>query len=159
MFCGNWFIFVLLFGFALPQTEASEVVARIQSQPSESTILQIEGIFLNLSYIYGSLFKLFMNGLEWGRPFIFVIWCILVHVAFESCVTTVNIWHYSCLLRQILGPLIVFDMYRKLFISEEFSSLPPSRYSSVQSQVSEVGSSLAEDHDSDSKYKFNLHVN
>ncbi|KAA0049425.1 uncharacterized protein E6C27_scaffold171G006740 [Cucumis melo var. makuwa] len=66
-------------------TEASEVVARIQSQPSESTILQIEGIFLNLSYIY-----------------------------------------------------------------EEFSSLPPSRYSSVQSQVSEVGSSLAEDHDSDS---------
>ncbi|XP_050942084.1 uncharacterized protein At4g15545-like isoform X1 [Cucumis melo] len=56
-------------------TEASEVVARIQSQPSESTILQIE---------------------------------------------------------------------------EEFSSLPPSRYSSVQSQVSEVGSSLAEDHDSDS---------
>lgn len=51
----------------------------------------------------------------------------------------------------MLGPLIVFDMYRKLFISEEVSSFPPSRYSSVQS-VSEVGSSLAEDHDSDSKY-------
>ncbi|XP_038880309.1 uncharacterized protein At4g15545-like [Benincasa hispida] len=34
-------------------------------------------------------------------------------------------------------------------IEEEVSSLPPSRYSSVQSQVSEVGSSLAEDHDSD----------
>ncbi|KGN57052.1 uncharacterized protein At4g15545 [Cucumis sativus] len=34
-------------------------------------------------------------------------------------------------------------------IEEEVSSFPPSRYSSVQS-VSEVGSSLAEDHDSDS---------
>lgn len=61
----------------------------------------------------------------------------------------------------MLGLLIVFDMYRKLFLSEEVSSLPPSRYSSIQSQVSDVGSSLAEDHDSDrdSKYKLNLHVN
>ena len=56
--------FVLLFGLALPQTETPEVVARIQSQPSESTFSQIEGIFLNLLYIYGSLFTLFMHGLE-----------------------------------------------------------------------------------------------
>ncbi|CAK9318575.1 unnamed protein product [Citrullus colocynthis] len=34
-------------------------------------------------------------------------------------------------------------------IEEEVSSLPPSRYSSIQSQVSDIGSSLAEDHDSD----------
>ena len=46
---------------------------------------------------------------------------------------------------------IVFDMLRKLFLSEDVSSLPSSRYSSVQSQTSEVGNSLAEDHDFDGK--------